>query len=150
MLPLMNREIPLVTDIWAKPELGSGCVKITPAHDPNDYEVAKRCDLPMINIMNRDGTLNPETGKYKGLTMKKARTQVVEDLEALGLLEKVEDREIELPQSDRSKTPIEPMLADQWFVKMDHLAQSAIDAVKDSRCKDFSASLRKRIPGLVK
>lgn len=137
MLPLMNREIPLVTDIWAKPELGSGCVKITPAHDPNDYEVAKRCDLPMINIMNRDGTLNPEAGKYEGLTMKKARKQVVEDLEALGLLEKVEDREIELPQSDRSKTPIEPMLADQWFVKMDHLAQSAMDAVEDSRVSIF-------------
>ena len=150
MLPLMDREIPLVTDMWAKPELGSGCVKITPAHDPNDYEVAKRRDLPMINIMNRDGTLNVETGKYEGLTMRQARTRVVEDLETLGLLEKVEDREIELPQSDRSKTPIEPLLADQWFVKMDHLAQSAMDAVMDSRVQIFPQSVREGISGLVK
>ena len=132
-LPLMDREIPLVVDEWAKPELGSGCVKITPAHDPNDYEVGKRGDLPMINIMNIDGTLNAEAGSYEGLTMKQARTKVVDDLEALGLLEKVEDREIELPVSDRSKTPIEPFLADQWFVAMADLAQSAMDAVNDDR-----------------
>ncbi len=135
MLPLMDRAIPLVADEWAKPELGSGCVKITPAHDPNDYEVGKRCDLPMINIMNRDGTLNVETGKYAGLTMKAGRKKVVEDLEALGLLDCVEDREIELPISDRSKTPIEPYLADQWFVSMDQLSQSAMDAVSDGRVK---------------
>ena len=131
MLPLMNREIPLVLDTWAKPELGSGCVKITPAHDPNDYEVAKRVDLPMINIMNPDGTLNAETADYQGLTLKDARKRVVEDLDAAGNLIEVEDREIELPHSDRSKTPIEPYLADQWFVKMDSLAQSAMDAVTD-------------------
>ncbi len=129
LLPLVNREIPLVCDPWAKPELGAGCVKIAPAHDPNDYEVAQRCDLPMINLMNRDGTLNAEAGKYEGLTMKQGRKKVVEDLEALGLLDKVEDREIELPQSDRSKTPIEPFLADQWFVAMGELSQSAMDAV---------------------
>ncbi|MFT5299814.1 MAG: valyl-tRNA synthetase [Mariniblastus sp.] len=133
MLPLMDREIPLVCDQWAKPELGAGCVKITPAHDPNDYDVAQRCDLPMINLMNRDGTLNVEAGKYEGLTMKQGRKKVVEDLEALGLLEKVEDREIELPQSDRSKTPIEPFLADQWFVSMEQLSQSAIDAVESGK-----------------
>ncbi|MEM9410985.1 MAG: valine--tRNA ligase, partial [Planctomycetota bacterium] len=132
-LPLMDREIPLVTDVWAKPELGSGCVKITPAHDPNDYDVAKRCALPMLNIMNSDGTLNAETKGYQGLTLKKARIQVVEDLEKLGALDRVEDREIEQPHSDRSKTPIEPYLADQWFVKMDSLAQSAMDAVTDQR-----------------
>ena len=137
MLPLMDREIPIVADQWAKPELGSGCVKITPAHDPNDYEVAKRCDLPMINLMNRDGTLNVEAGKYEGLTMKQGRKKVVEDLEALGLLEQVEAREIELPLSDRSKTPIEPFLADQWFVKMDSLAQSAMDAVSSSSVQIF-------------
>lgn len=132
-LPLMNREIPLVCDEWAKPELGSGCVKITPAHDPNDYEVGIRCALPMINIMNADGTLNAEAGSYTGLTMKEGRKKVVADLEALGLMEKVEDREIELPTSDRSKTPIEPFLTDQWFVRMDELAQSAMDAVSDGR-----------------
>lgn len=137
MLPLMDREIPLVADVWAKPELGSGCVKVTPAHDPNDYEVGKRCDLPMINIMTMKGTLNVEAGKYEGLYMKEGRKKVVEDLESLGLLDKVEDREIDLPISDRSKFPIEPMLADQWFVRMDTLAQSAMDAVKDSRVKIY-------------
>ncbi len=132
-LPLLNREIPLVTDSWAKPELGSGCVKITPAHDPNDYEVAIRCGLPMINIMNPEGTLNAETGPYQGLSLKAGRQQVVADLDALGLLDRIEDRDIELPHSDRSKTPIEPFLADQWFVKMDSLAQSAMDAVTSGR-----------------
>ena len=132
-LPLMDREIPLVTDSWAKPELGSGCVKITPAHDPNDYEVGKRCGLPMINIMTTEGTLNAETGPYAGLSFKQGRKKVVEDLDELGFLDRVEDREIELPHSDRSKTPIEPFLADQWFVKMDTLAQSSMDAVSDGR-----------------
>lgn len=133
MLPLMNREIPIVADSWAKPELGSGCVKITPAHDPNDYEVAKRCDLPMLNIMTPKGCLNVETGKYEGLTMKQGRKQVVADLDEIGFLELVEEREIQLPISDRSKTPIEPMLHDQWFVRMESLAQSAMDAVQDGR-----------------
>lgn len=133
MLPLMERPIQLVADEWAKPELGSGCVKITPAHDPNDYEVGKRCNLEMINILNPDGTLNSEAGKYAGLTLKKARTQIVQDLEDLGLLLEIEDRDIEMAKSDRSKTPIEPYLADQWFVKMADLSQSAMDAVSDGR-----------------
>lgn len=134
-LPLVNREIPLVADVWAKPELGSGCVKITPAHDPNDYEVARRQQLPMINILNPDGTLNENAGPYAGLRIAKARERVVADLEAQGLVEGVEDREIELAHSDRSKTPIEPYLADQWFVKMEDLSQSAMDAVTDGRVK---------------
>lgn len=132
-LPLLDREIPLVADHWAKPELGSGCVKITPAHDPNDYEVGLRCQLPMINILNPDGTLNASVGKYQGLHLSKARKAVCEDLDALGLLGEVEDREIDLAHSDRSKTPIEPYLADQWFVRMDQLAQNAMDAVSDRR-----------------
>jgi valyl-tRNA synthetase len=137
LLPLVNREIPLICDEWAKPELGTGAVKITPAHDPNDYEVGKRQSLPMINILNPDGTLNDAAGPYKGLKIQKAREQVVADLDKLGLLGDVEDREIELPHSDRSKTPIEPYLADQWFVKMGDfddgrpgLAQMAMDAVR--------------------
>ncbi len=134
-LPLLEREIRLVADVWAKPEMGSGCVKITPAHDPNDYEVALRCDLPMINILNVDGTLNTEAGKYQGLTVRKARQQIVEELEALGLVAEIEDRDIDLAHSDRSKTPIEPYLADQWFVKMDQLAQAAMNAVTDGRVK---------------
>jgi len=136
-LPLADREIPLVGDVWAKPELGSGCVKITPAHDPNDYEVGKRASLPMINILNSDGTLNSNGGRYAGLTMPKARLKVVADMEALGLLSETEDREIDLAHSDRSKTPIEPFLADQWFVRMDKLAQSAMNAVTDGRVKIF-------------
>jgi valyl-tRNA synthetase len=135
VLPLLNRFIPLIVDEWAKPELGSGCVKITPAHDPNDHEVGKRHGLPMPNILNPDGTLNNLAGAYAGLTIKAARKKIVDDLDAAGLLEKVEQREIELPVSDRSKTPIEPMLADQWFVRMAELSQSAIDAVRDGRVR---------------
>jgi len=143
-LPLTGRQIPLVADEWAKPEMGSGCVKITPAHDPNDYEVGKRQSLPMINILNPDGTLNDNGAAYKGLPMPKARERVVADMEAQGFLVETEDRKIELPMSDRSKTPIEPYLADQWFVKMKDLddgtsglAQSAMDAVIDERVKIF-------------
>jgi valyl-tRNA synthetase len=138
-LPLADREIPLVADEWAKPELGSGCVKITPAHDPNDYDVATRCQLPRLNIMNPDGTINENGGRYEGLTMAKARTRIVADIDALGLLDQVEDREIDLKHSDRSKTPIEPYLADQWFVAMAELAQSAIDAVTSQRVKIYPA-----------
>lgn len=137
LLPLAEREIPLVADVWAKPELGSGCVKITPAHDANDYEVGLRQNLPMINLLNPDGTLNSHAGAHQGLHVKQARTQVVAALEQRGLLPLVEDRIIELALSDRSKTPIEPYLADQWFVKMDQLAQSAMDAVTDGRVKIF-------------
>ena len=150
-LPLTGRRIPLIADIWAKPELGSGCVKITPAHDENDYEVWQRnLEIGAINIINPDGTLNdnvPE--KYRSLTMKKAREAVVADLVELQLHDPEtdrEDREIDLAHSDRSKTPIEPYLADQWFVKMDEvsdgpgsgkpgLAQTAMDAVTDGRVK---------------
>jgi valyl-tRNA synthetase len=138
MLPLQNREIPLIADIWAKPELGTGAVKITPAHDPNDYAVWERNKaIGLVNILNPDGTLNDAAGKYKGLTINKARPKVVEDLDALGLLGDIEDRDIELPHSDRSKMPIEPYLADQWFVKMDQLAQSAMDAVTSGRVKIY-------------
>ena len=134
-LPLLNREIPLVADEWAKPEMGTGCVKITPAHDPNDYEVGLRLSLPMINILNFDGTLNEAAGPYVGLTVPEARKAVVADLEKNGLLVEVEEREIELAHSDRSKTAIEPLLTDQWFVGMDQLAQSAMDAVNDDEVK---------------
>ena len=143
LLPLLDREIPLIADPWAKPELGSGCVKITPAHDPNDYEVGLRCQLPMINILLPDGTLNDNAGPYQGLTIHKARQQVVADLDQLGLLERVEDREIDLAHSDRSKTPIEPYLADQWFVRMDQLAQSAMDAVTHDQVQIFPSRYEK-------
>ncbi len=99
--------------------------------------------LPMINILNPDGTINSEGGPYEGCTIPEARKRVVADLESLGLLGDVEDRDIELPLSDRSKTPIEPYLADQWFVAMDELAQSAMDAVTDERVKIFPERYRK-------
>jgi valyl-tRNA synthetase len=134
-LPLVDRQIPLIADEWAKPELGTGCVKITPAHDPNDYEVGLRQNLPMLNILNLDGTLNENAGPYQGQTVMVARQNVVADLEKLGLMQNVEDRQIDLAHSDRSKTPIEPLLTDQWFVKMENLAQTAMDAVTHNRVK---------------
>ncbi|MBN1588085.1 MAG: valine--tRNA ligase, partial [Pirellulales bacterium] len=143
LLPLVEREIPLIADVWAKPEMGTGSVKITPAHDPNDYEVGLRQNLPMINILNLDGTLNENAGTYQGQTVLEARKHVVADLDAQGLLEDVEDREIDLAHSDRSKTPIEPLLTDQWFVKMDDLAQTAMDAVADGRVKITPARYEK-------
>ncbi len=135
LLPLVEREIPLIADPWAKPEMGTGCVKITPAHDPNDYEVGLRQNLPMVNILNLDGTLSAEAGPYQGQTVAESRENVVADLKEQGLLVKVEDRQIDLAHSDRSKTPIEPLLTDQWFVKMDWLAQTAMDAVSDGRVR---------------
>ncbi len=132
-VPLIDREVPLVADEWARPDLGTGCVKITPAHDPNDYDVAQRADLLMINILNPDGTLNQAAGKYKGLSIQQARQKVVADLEALDLVDRIEARDIDLAHSDRSKTPIEPYLADQWFVRMEQLAQSAMDAVTSGK-----------------
>lgn len=135
MLPLLDKPIPLVADPWAKPELGTGCVKITPAHDANDYEVGLRQRLPMVNILNLDGTLNASAGPYQGQNVEKSRAAVVADLEKLGLVAKVEDRLIDLAHSDRSKTPIEPLLTDQWFVRMEKLSQMAMDAVVDGRVK---------------
>jgi len=135
MLPLLDRPIPLIADEWAKPELGTGAVKITSAHDPNDYEVGLSQGLPMVNILNPDGTLNASAGPYCGQTVMVARENVVADLNKLGLVAKVEDRAIDLAHSDRSKTPIEPLLADQWFVKMEGLAQDAMDAVSEGRVK---------------
>lgn len=129
VIPLVERTIPIIIDFWAKPDLGTGCVKITPAHDLNDYEVGCRCNLPMINVLNRDGTLNHHAGKYSGLSILDAREAIVRDLGEKGFLTKVESRKIELPYSDRSKTPIEPLLADQWFVRMDALSQSAIESL---------------------
>ncbi len=149
-LPLLDREIPLVADEWAKPELGSGCVKITPAHDHNDYDVGQRQSLPSINILNPDGTLNEEAGPYAGLTIDASREKVVADLAAADLLVEVEDREIEKAYSDRSKTAIEPYLSDQWFVKMGDaddgspgLAQMAMDAVESNRVRFYPARYAK-------
>jgi valyl-tRNA synthetase len=151
-LPLMEREIPLIVDEWAKPELGSGCVKITPAHDQNDYEVWLRHsgEIAIINILEPDGTLNANGGSYAGLDRFEAREQVVEDLQKRGLIDRIEDWPVEVGHSDRSKTPIEPYLSHQWFLRMGDveggilcgrgsgkelrsagLAQAAIDATRE-------------------
>jgi valyl-tRNA synthetase len=143
-IPLVNREIPIIADgMLVDPKLGTGAVKVTPAHDPNDYACGQRHNLPMINILNPDGTINSNGGPYAGLTIHKARERVVADMEKLGFFDGREDRDIDLAHSDRSKTPIEPYLSDQWFVLMKDqggkpgLAQMAIDAVKDGRVKFF-------------
>ncbi len=119
-LPLLDRPIPLILDEWAKPEKGSGCVKITPAHDPNDYQVWERHreEIGVINILEPDGRLNAQAGPYQGLDRFEARKKVVEDLDRLGLLAQVEDHEVEIGHSDRSKSPIEPYISLQWFVRM--------------------------------
>jgi valyl-tRNA synthetase len=138
LIPLVNREIPIIADgKLVDPELGTGCVKVTPAHDFNDYECGLRHNLPMINILNPDGTINENGGPYAGLDRYTARQRVTEEMERLGLYEGYEEREIELAHSDRSKTPIEPYLSDQWFVKMTDLAQTAMDAVNDGRVQFF-------------
>jgi valyl-tRNA synthetase len=135
-IPLLGREIPIIADgLLVDPTLGTGAVKVTPAHDPNDYQCGLRHRLPMINILNPDGTINENGGKYAGVDRYQARQRVTEDMEKLGYFEGREDRDIPLKFSDRSKTPIEPYLSDQWFVKMDHLGQMAMDAVTGGRVK---------------
>ncbi len=137
-IPLNGRLIPVIADaLLADKELGTGAVKVTPAHDPNDYACGLRNSLPMINILNPDGTINDEGGEFAGMERYTAREAIVSMMEELGHFEGVEDRKIPVKHSDRSKTPVEPYLSDQWFVKMDELAQSAMDAVEDGRVRIF-------------
>ncbi len=137
-IPLVNRDIPIIADpILVDPKLGTGAVKVTPAHDPNDYACGLRHNLPMINILNPDGTINENGGKFAGMDRLKAREAVTQEMEKLGLFEGREDRDIDLAHSDRSKTPIEPYLSDQWFVKMGDLAEKAISAVLNGEVKFF-------------
>jgi valyl-tRNA synthetase len=138
LIPLTGRAIPIIADgLLAKKDLGTGCVKVTPAHDHNDYACGLRNDLEQINILNHDATINENGAQYEGLDRYACREKVVEDMKELGHFVEVEDRKIELAHSDRSKTPVEPYLSDQWFVKMDELAQGAIDAVKDRRVRFY-------------
>ncbi len=144
LLPLVGREIPIVGDAYADPEKGSGAVKITPAHDFNDFEVGKRHDLALINILDRDAKLNdavPEA--YRGLDRFVAREKVLADLEALGLLEKIEENPMTQPFGDRSGVVIEPWLTDQWFVDAAELAKDALAAVEDGRTKFVPESWNK-------
>ena len=126
ILPIINRVIPILTDDHADMEKGTGVVKITPAHDPNDFEVAMRHDLPMINMMNNDGTINENGGKYEGLDRFEARKQIVADLKELGQLLDVKPVRHEVGHSERTGVVVEPRLSTQWFVKMDELAKNAI------------------------
>ena len=136
LLPIVNREILIVADEYADPEKGTGAVKITPAHDFNDFQVGKRHNLEPINILNTNGTLNKNTPKaYQGLTILKAREKIISDMEELGLLDKIEDTIHAVPYGDRSDTVIEPFLTDQWFVDAKKLSGPAIETVKNGETK---------------
>ncbi|WP_096087161.1 valine--tRNA ligase [Agaribacterium haliotis] len=130
-LPLTDREIPIIADDYVDAEFGTGCVKITPAHDFNDYEVGQRHDLPMINVFTDDATMNKSVPEaYQGLDRFDARKKIVADLEELGLLEKIDDHKLKVPRGDRSGVVIEPYLTNQWYVKTQPLADEAIKAVE--------------------
>ena len=135
-LPLTDREIPVIADSYVDKEFGTGCVKITPAHDPNDFEVGKRHNLPEINILNDDATINAQYGgKYAGMDRYEARQAMVADLEAQGLLVRVENHVHNVGTHERCKTTVEPMIKPQWFVRMDEMAKPAIEALKSGRLK---------------
>jgi valyl-tRNA synthetase len=134
ILPLTGRRIPIIADQYVDMAFGTGCVKITPAHDFNDYDVGHRHDLPIINILNEDASLNDEVPeKYRGMDRFEARKAVIADLDALGLLEKIEDHTMAIPRGERSGVVVEPFLSDQWFVNIKSLAEPAIKAVEDGK-----------------
>jgi valyl-tRNA synthetase len=133
ILPLMNRRIPIFADSFVDREFGTGLVKVTPAHDPNDFEMAKRHNLEEINILDKNANINDKGGKYKGMSRSDARKKVLEDLDALGLLEKIEDHAHSVGHCYRCSTVIEPYLSKQWFVKIKPLAEQAIKVVEDKK-----------------
>ena len=135
LLPIVNREIPIVADSYVDMEFGTGVVKITPAHDPNDFEVGKRHNLSVINIMNDDATINKNGGKFEGMDRYEARKAIVEELDKMGLLVRIEDYSHNVGTHDRCKTTIEPLVKEQWFVKMDELIKPAVEAVKNGDIK---------------
>ena len=135
ILPLLGRRIPIIADEYVDPAFGTGAVKVTPGHDPNDYEVGKRHGLPMINIMNRDATLNEEAGPYAGMDRYEARKALLRDLEAAGQLIKREPHTHALGHCQRCHTVVEPMLSAQWFVRIQPLAEAALQAVRDGRIR---------------
>jgi valyl-tRNA synthetase len=134
-LPLCDRQIPVVADEYVDKEFGTGCVKITPAHDPNDFEVGRRHNLPEINIMNDDATINELGGKYAGMDRYEARKAIVADLKEQGYLVKIKEHTHAVGTHDRCKATIEPMIKPQWFVKMDELAKPAIEAIEKGELK---------------
>ena len=131
LLPIVNKEIPIVADSYVDKEFGTGAVKITPAHDPNDFEVGKRHNLEEINILNDDGTINENGGKFEGMDRYEARKAIVKELEEGGYLVRIENHEHNVGTHDRCHTTVEPMIKKQWFVKMNEMAKPAIEAVKN-------------------
>ena len=135
IIPVIGREIPIVADSYAKMDKGTGAVKITPAHDPNDFEVGLRCDLPVLNVMTDDGFMNEAAGKYAGMDLMQCRKAIVADMEAAGALVKIEPTKHEVGTCYRCHTAVEPRVSKQWFVKMEPLAKPAIDVVRQGKVK---------------
>ena len=135
-VPFVDREIPIISDIHVDKDFGTGCVKVTPAHDPNDFAIGKRNNLKQINIMNKDGTLNINAGKFQDLDRFDARKKIIKELDTLGLLTKIENYKNTVPFSDRGKVPIEPLLSTQWFLKMDNISSSCLKEL-DSKKPTF-------------
>ena len=136
-LPILGREIPIIADELVDPAFGTGCVKVTPAHDPNDLEMGQRHQLPFINILNKDGSLNENAGSFQGQDRFVARKNVVQQLEADGVLVKIEDYKHTVPYSDRGKVPVEPLLSTQWFVKIRPLADQALEFLDQRQIPEF-------------
>ena len=143
LLPIMNREMPVVADDYVDMEFGTGVVKITPAHDPNDFEVGKRHDLEIINIMNDDGTINENGGKYAGMDRYEAREAILKELDGMGLLVKTEDYSHDVGTHDRCHTTVEPLVKEQWFVKMDELIKPAVEGVKKGEIRLVPENMEK-------
>ncbi len=135
LLPIIGREMPIVADSYVDMEFGTGVVKITPAHDPNDFEVGKRHNLPIVNIMNDDATINKNGGKYEGMERYEARKAIVKELDEMGLLVRIEEYSHNVGTHDRCKTTIEPLVKEQWFVKMEELIRPAVKAIKNGEIK---------------
>ena len=146
ILPLVGREIPVIADEYVERDFGTGCVKITPAHDPNDFEVGKRHNLPIIRVLNDDATINKEGGKYCGMDRYEARRAIVADLEKEGYLVRVEDHVHNVGTCYRCGTTVEPLTSDQWFVKMKPLAGPALQVVRDGRVRLRLNGLPRSIP----
>ncbi|MBF2055896.1 MAG: valine--tRNA ligase [Cyanobacterium sp. T60_A2020_053] len=136
-LPLIGRKIPVIGDEYVDPAFGTGCVKVTPAHDPNDFAMGKRHDLPFINILNKDGTINENGGKYQGLDRFVARKEVVRAIDEVGCLVKIERYTHSVPYSERGKVPVEPLLSTQWYVKIKPLAQDALTELDNQESPYF-------------
>ena len=143
ILPIVNREIPVIADSYVDMEFGTGCVKITPAHDPNDFEVGQRDNLPALNVMNDDATINKNGGKFAGMDRYEARKAIVKELDELGLLVKVVDHSHNVGTHDRCGCTVEPMVKQQWFVKMDEMIKPAVQAIKSGEIKLFPQRMEK-------